>query len=126
MGATRRWSTDTHVHYYFLNLMVFDLIQAIGEPSMSVPLLQSSDNLSGGMFNIAWIDAAVGLHFVSRLLNKFDLDLQEIYPGTICTVQGIIILEIEPESANLPQSSQVPSNMWAIRGQLSGESDNII
>ncbi|KAG1800927.1 uncharacterized protein HD556DRAFT_1340791 [Suillus plorans] len=53
MGATRRWSTDTHVHYYFLNLMVFDLIQAIG-----------------GMFDIAWIDAA------------------EIYPGTICTVQG--------------------------------------
>lgn len=53
MGATRRWSTDTHVHYYFLNLMVFDLIQAIG-----------------GMFNIAWIDAA------------------GIYPGTICTVQG--------------------------------------
>ncbi|KAG1875641.1 hypothetical protein DFJ58DRAFT_694934 [Suillus subalutaceus] len=41
MGATRRWSTDTHVHYYFLNLMLFDLIQAIG-----------------GMFNILWIDAA--------------------------------------------------------------------
>lgn len=53
MGATRRWSTDTHVHYYFLNLMLFDLIQAIG-----------------GMFNIAWIDAA------------------GIYPGTVCTVQG--------------------------------------
>ncbi|KAG2075012.1 hypothetical protein BDR04DRAFT_72064 [Suillus decipiens] len=53
IGATRRWSTDTHVHYYFLNLMIFDLIQAIG-----------------GMFNIAWIDAA------------------EIYPGTICNVQG--------------------------------------
>lgn len=53
MGATRRWSTDTHVHYYFLNLMLFDLIQAIG-----------------GMFDIAWIDAA------------------GIYPGTICTVQG--------------------------------------
>ncbi|KAG2120758.1 uncharacterized protein F5147DRAFT_647191 [Suillus discolor] len=68
---TRRWSTDTHVHYYFLNLMIFDLIQAIG-----------------GMFNIVWIDAA------------------EIYPGTICTVQGIIILEVEPESANLPQLSQ--------------------
>lgn len=41
MGATRRWSTDTHVHYYFLNLMLFDLIQAIG-----------------GMFDIVWIDAA--------------------------------------------------------------------
>ncbi|KAG2350245.1 hypothetical protein BDR05DRAFT_954341 [Suillus weaverae] len=41
MGATRRWSTDTRIHYYFLNLMLFDLIQAIG-----------------GMFNIAWISAA--------------------------------------------------------------------
>ncbi|KAJ8591501.1 hypothetical protein M405DRAFT_788739 [Rhizopogon salebrosus TDB-379] len=41
LGATRRWSTDTHIHYYFLNLMVFDLIQALG-----------------GMFNIRWIDAA--------------------------------------------------------------------
>ncbi|OJA16219.1 hypothetical protein AZE42_00100 [Rhizopogon vesiculosus] len=41
LGATRRWSTDTHIHYYFLNLMIFDLIQAIG-----------------GMFNITWIDAA--------------------------------------------------------------------
>ncbi|KAG0708745.1 hypothetical protein DFH29DRAFT_888819 [Suillus ampliporus] len=53
LGATRRWSTDTHIHYYFLNLMFFDLIQAIG-----------------GMFDIAWIDAA------------------RVYPGTICTVQG--------------------------------------
>ncbi|KAI6108429.1 hypothetical protein EDD16DRAFT_81295 [Pisolithus croceorrhizus] len=25
---SRRWSTDTHIHYYFLNLMVSDLIQA--------------------------------------------------------------------------------------------------
>ncbi|KIK12951.1 hypothetical protein PISMIDRAFT_689108, partial [Pisolithus microcarpus 441] len=29
-NASRRWSTDTHVHYYFLNLMVSDLIQAVG------------------------------------------------------------------------------------------------
>ncbi|EGO05201.1 hypothetical protein SERLA73DRAFT_174199 [Serpula lacrymans var. lacrymans S7.3] len=29
-NASRRWSTETHIHYYFLNLMVFDLIQAIG------------------------------------------------------------------------------------------------
>ncbi|KAG1749879.1 uncharacterized protein EDB91DRAFT_770404 [Suillus paluster] len=53
LGATRRWSTDTHIHYYFLNLMFFDFIQAIG-----------------GMFDITWIDAA------------------QVYPGTICTVQG--------------------------------------
>ncbi|KAI6028215.1 hypothetical protein EDC04DRAFT_158510 [Pisolithus marmoratus] len=29
-NASRRWSTDTHIHYYFLNLMIFDLIQAVG------------------------------------------------------------------------------------------------
>ncbi|KII93804.1 hypothetical protein PLICRDRAFT_405927 [Plicaturopsis crispa FD-325 SS-3] len=29
-GASRKWSTSTHVHYYFLNLLVSDLIQAIG------------------------------------------------------------------------------------------------
>ncbi|KAG1757692.1 hypothetical protein EDB19DRAFT_1658550 [Suillus lakei] len=64
IGATRRWSTDTHIHYYFLNLMLFDLIQAIGEPSIS------GNYASGGCSTIAWIDAA------------------GIYPGTVCTVQG--------------------------------------
>lgn len=29
-GATRKWHVSTHVHYYFVNLLVCDLIQAIG------------------------------------------------------------------------------------------------
>ncbi|KAE9408212.1 hypothetical protein BT96DRAFT_26796 [Gymnopus androsaceus JB14] len=29
-GASRTWNVSTHVHYYFVNLLVFDLIQAIG------------------------------------------------------------------------------------------------
>ncbi|KAI6033298.1 hypothetical protein EDC04DRAFT_2213696 [Pisolithus marmoratus] len=37
-NASRRWSTDTHIHYYFLSLMVSDLIQAVG-----------------GLLNIKWI-----------------------------------------------------------------------
>ncbi|KAH8102518.1 hypothetical protein BXZ70DRAFT_1006435 [Cristinia sonorae] len=37
-GATRRWSMGTHVHWYFLSLLVSDLIQAIG-----------------GLLNIEWI-----------------------------------------------------------------------
>ncbi|KAI6162091.1 hypothetical protein EDD17DRAFT_1508387 [Pisolithus thermaeus] len=41
-NASRRWSTDTHIHYYFLNLMVSDLIQAVG-----------------GLLNIKWIVEAV-------------------------------------------------------------------
>ncbi|KIK96011.1 hypothetical protein PAXRUDRAFT_139473 [Paxillus rubicundulus Ve08.2h10] len=40
-NASRRWSTDTHIHYYFLNLMVCDLMQAIG-----------------GLLNIKWISEA--------------------------------------------------------------------
>ncbi|KAJ3779096.1 hypothetical protein FB446DRAFT_710994, partial [Lentinula raphanica] len=29
-GATRTWKVSTHVHCYFVNLLIFDLIQAIG------------------------------------------------------------------------------------------------
>ncbi|KAI6037686.1 hypothetical protein EDC04DRAFT_2570911 [Pisolithus marmoratus] len=29
-NALRRWSTDTHIHYYFLNLMIFYFIQTVG------------------------------------------------------------------------------------------------
>lgn len=42
-GATRRWSVSTHIHYYFVNLLVSDLVQALG-----------------GLLNIKWvIDAQV-------------------------------------------------------------------
>ncbi|KAE9408213.1 hypothetical protein BT96DRAFT_1013670 [Gymnopus androsaceus JB14] len=29
-GASRTWTVSTHVHYYFVNLLIFDLVQAIG------------------------------------------------------------------------------------------------
>jgi len=29
-GASRHWTVSTHIHYYFINLLVSDLIQAIG------------------------------------------------------------------------------------------------
>lgn len=29
-GATRKWHVSTHIHYYFVNLLVCDFIQAIG------------------------------------------------------------------------------------------------
>jgi len=29
-NASRRWSTETHIHYYFLNLLICDLILSIG------------------------------------------------------------------------------------------------
>ncbi|KIM61799.1 hypothetical protein SCLCIDRAFT_855764 [Scleroderma citrinum Foug A] len=37
-NASRRWSTETHVHYYFLNLLLCDLILSVG-----------------GLLNIKWI-----------------------------------------------------------------------
>ncbi|KAK0441925.1 hypothetical protein EV421DRAFT_1711187 [Armillaria borealis] len=30
-GATRTWRVSTHIHYYFVNLLVCDLVQAIGQ-----------------------------------------------------------------------------------------------
>ncbi|KAJ4486000.1 hypothetical protein J3R30DRAFT_3819194, partial [Lentinula aciculospora] len=42
-GATRTWKVSTHVHCYFVNLLIFDLIQAIG-----------------GVIDVKWVaDAAV-------------------------------------------------------------------
>jgi hypothetical protein len=29
-GAAKNWSSETHIHYYFVNLLIADLIQAIG------------------------------------------------------------------------------------------------
>jgi len=40
-GASRKWSTQTHFHWFFLNLMFFDLIQA-----------------AGGMMDIKWVAQA--------------------------------------------------------------------
>ncbi|KAK0211096.1 hypothetical protein DFS33DRAFT_1379067 [Desarmillaria ectypa] len=42
-GATRTWRVSTHIHYYFVNLLICDLIQAIG-----------------GVMNVKWaVDARV-------------------------------------------------------------------
>ncbi|KAG7448091.1 uncharacterized protein BT62DRAFT_891013 [Guyanagaster necrorhizus] len=42
-GATRTWRVSTHIHYYFVNLLVCDLVQAIG-----------------GVMNVKWaVDASV-------------------------------------------------------------------
>ncbi|ESK97967.1 hypothetical protein Moror_905 [Moniliophthora roreri MCA 2997] len=40
-GASRAWTVSTHVHYYFVNLLLSDLIQAIG-----------------AIFNVKWIAEA--------------------------------------------------------------------
>ncbi|SJL00783.1 uncharacterized protein ARMOST_04097 [Armillaria ostoyae] len=46
-GATRTWRVSTHIHYYFVNLLVCDLVQAIG-----------------GVMNAKW--AADALHIEAR------------------------------------------------------------
>ncbi|KAH7912605.1 hypothetical protein BJ138DRAFT_1229715, partial [Hygrophoropsis aurantiaca] len=46
-NALRKWSMDTHIHYYFLNLMVFDLVQAIGEWLMDIRWIALAQVRSG-------------------------------------------------------------------------------
>ena len=41
--------------------MVFDLIQAIGEASAQVNLLNESNRTAGGMMSIKWIAQAVSI-----------------------------------------------------------------
>ncbi|KAI6122509.1 hypothetical protein EDD16DRAFT_1705084 [Pisolithus croceorrhizus] len=53
-NASRRWSTDTHIHYYFLNLMVSELIQTVG-----------------GLLTIRWIVKDVSLPGVCEALHLF-------------------------------------------------------
>ncbi|KAI6155197.1 hypothetical protein BKA82DRAFT_118540 [Pisolithus tinctorius] len=60
-NASRRWSTDTHIHYYFLNLMISDFILAMA-----------------GLLDIKWIVEAASLP-------------RRVYPSPICTVQGLFM-----------------------------------
>lgn len=46
-NASRRWSTATHIHYYFLNLMISDFILAMA-----------------GLLDIKWIVEAASLPHV--------------------------------------------------------------
>jgi hypothetical protein len=49
-----------YIHYYFLALMLFDLIQATGENSALVNLLNESDRITtGGIMSIKWITQGV-------------------------------------------------------------------
>ena len=34
--VSRKWPMETHTHYYFLNLLVSDLVQAIGKSSRNM------------------------------------------------------------------------------------------
>lgn len=63
-GATRTWKVSTHVHCYFVNLLIFDLIQAIGK--VPPPLCMYKIDLyplvalfSGGMLDVKWVADAV-------------------------------------------------------------------
>ncbi|EPQ60547.1 hypothetical protein GLOTRDRAFT_135219 [Gloeophyllum trabeum ATCC 11539] len=47
-GSSRKWRTGTHVHFYFLSLLVSDLIQAIGG-IMDIRWIVKS-NVEGGSF----------------------------------------------------------------------------
>jgi hypothetical protein len=59
--SSRKWSSGTYMHYYFLALMIFELIQAAGETSFQVALSNEPDCITGGMMNAKWVMQAVGL-----------------------------------------------------------------
>lgn len=52
------------MHYYFINLMFFDLVQAVGEliPKYFTPKVLVLKHLLGGMMDIKWISQAVSDH----------------------------------------------------------------
>ncbi|KAI6001098.1 hypothetical protein F5J12DRAFT_771334 [Pisolithus orientalis] len=83
-NASRRWSTDTHIHYYFLHLMVFDLIQTMGG-LLSIKWIVEESVYPGafctvqGIFAFASLDArllsstgffthAIALHILQALV----------------------------------------------------------
>lgn len=43
-AASRKWSPPTHLYYYFVNLLIADLIQSISKP-LSLINSQTSDDL---------------------------------------------------------------------------------
>lgn len=60
-GASRNWTGATHLHYYFVNLLVFDLIQAIGEISTFV--IESDLSTFGRWYNERQVDCHWGACF---------------------------------------------------------------
>ncbi|KAL4069706.1 hypothetical protein V8B97DRAFT_615943 [Scleroderma yunnanense] len=64
-NASQRWSPETHIHYYFLNLLICDLILSI------------VDNRS--------CEFACKHPYLSHSVNA-----QRVYPHAFCTVQGLV------------------------------------
>ncbi|ETW87365.1 hypothetical protein HETIRDRAFT_431723 [Heterobasidion irregulare TC 32-1] len=79
-GAHQRWRIESPLHYYFLNLMLCDLIQS-----------------AGGMLSIRWIVEAVSTHcpYCTIWLGLLELiswtySIQRVTEGPFCTAQGIM------------------------------------
>jgi hypothetical protein len=51
---------ETQTHYYFVNLLIADLIQAIGECQQSVTPVRMLNADQGEICNIKWVAEAVG------------------------------------------------------------------
>ena len=83
----------THVHYYFLSLLVSDLIQAIGELLCGCWLRKDLIDVLllwlGGILNIKWIQEAVCLCPFGIMTTTLIGALQAVMEVTQCMVQGI-------------------------------------
>jgi hypothetical protein len=71
-GAKRYWTTATHLHYYFLSLLLSEILQAIG-----------------GILSIKWVVEGVSYDPCLTVLEAYSL-LQVIKDGTLCMVQGAL------------------------------------
>jgi hypothetical protein len=61
---------ETHVHYYFLNLLVFDLLASVGKHFTEILVTNAVLNKSpGGLLNIKWAMTAVSLPSVAVRLH---------------------------------------------------------
>lgn len=59
-GASRKWTVSTHIHYYFVNLLISDLVQAIGR-SCNIWVIVRLTVLQGGIMSVKWIVDSVGI-----------------------------------------------------------------
>lgn len=86
-GASCTWSASIDVHYYFLDLLMFDLIEAIGEHWAQPPVLLCLTHHQ--VVSIRWIADAVGPNsciFSPRGADRFCP--QRVTKGALCTAQG--------------------------------------
>lgn len=69
-GAARSWKYSTHIHYYFVSLLVADLIQATGMRPIHLRGGQT-DESTGGVLDAKWVAEGVRILAKYRAVSGF-------------------------------------------------------